>query len=250
MEGAPVLAQSEIPDAWLVLGPGARLVAKDPRTTRETTFVGPARVEVCIAHREESWVAEGRFESVEGAGERPGAEEWVVTPLGAVRYAAAKLAIQVVPKATTLTLERGVAYLWPASDVGDGAARRARGRRDHPAGDAGPSPNSEGGWIRLTVGTETLAPGDSRGAVLDARACVSECASNAAHARDLAALLLSPNATKPDASRAADQVIARRLARSACAVASLRVDTLPASPARDALKDAISRADAAWQTLP
>ena len=90
VEGADAGAlalQSEIPDqTWLSLGPDARLVAKDPRTTRETAFVGPARVRSCVAHREESWLAAGRFESAIGAGETPGAEEWVVTPLGVVRY--------------------------------------------------------------------------------------------------------------------------------------------------------------------
>lgn len=78
--------RGEIPsEGWLSLGADSRLVAKDPRTTRETVFVGPARVRPCVAHREEAWVASGRFESAVGAGETPGAEEWLVTPLAVAR---------------------------------------------------------------------------------------------------------------------------------------------------------------------
>ena len=94
--GTPVALSSGIAlDPWIDLVSGARLVAKDPRTTRETTFRGPARVRACVDSIEESWVDSGSFESSVGAGESPGAEEWVVTPLGVVRFAAAKLGVQV-----------------------------------------------------------------------------------------------------------------------------------------------------------
>ena len=55
--GTALALEGQIPsEAWLSLSPDARLVAKDPRTTRETTFLGPARVRACVDHREESWV--------------------------------------------------------------------------------------------------------------------------------------------------------------------------------------------------
>ena len=111
--GVALALQGEIPsEVWLSVARDGRLVAKDPRTTRETTFVGPARVRACVAHREESWVATGHFDSAIGAGETPGAEEWVVTPLGVVRYMAAKLGVDVRAKDAVVAVGSGVAFLW------------------------------------------------------------------------------------------------------------------------------------------
>src|SRR5215472_9658771 len=77
---AGISAMGPVPsDQWLDLAAGARLVARDPNSTRETSFTGPARALACVDFDEESWLVRGTFDSVPGAGERPGGEEWVVT---------------------------------------------------------------------------------------------------------------------------------------------------------------------------
>jgi hypothetical protein len=61
---------------------------------------------------------------------------------------------------------------------------------------------------------------------------------------------MAPSVGLPDASAAAEQVIARRQARAACAVAALRVGALAEAPARDALAAKLVESVAAWTALP
>jgi hypothetical protein len=233
---APLALRGEIPsDVWLSLGPDARLVAKDPRTTRETAFVGPARVRPCVAHREESWIAAGRFESAIGAGETPGAEEWAVTPLGVARYMAAQLQLEVRDKDATVTLGAGVAFLWLTDDVREAPAPHGA------AGAGGPGVATtsldDDGWRRMTAGSLLLARTPQAGARSPseaARAAVDQCAALTKQASDLAGDLLS-GLMAHDAGLAKDQLRTRRIARAACAIAALRVDVLPASKAKAAL---------------
>jgi len=247
-----VAIQAELaPDAWLSLDRGARLVAKDTRTTRETTFLGPARVRACADRREESWLAAGSFESAVGAGETPGAEEWIVTPLALVRYAAAKLRVDVRPKDTTVTLGSGVAFVWLA----EGA--RVASRTGSPvAGNSG-----DDDWKRLNDGTMTVAATVASPAsdVTAARAAVDGCYRLAERTRDLTTALLSSkpgtgtgNGTDAgaDSSTLARQVETRRFARAACAVAALRVGALASSEDRSALSARLGEAVAAWSALP
>ena len=142
----PLLLQGLAPtDAWLELAKGSRVVAKDPRTARETTFRGPARVRACVGYSEESWVASGHFESAVGAGETPGAEEWVATPFGVVRYTAARLSVDVGAHDADVVVESGQAFAWGTP------------------GDAGAA---DEGWTRLSVGKFKLsAREDAAGAV-------------------------------------------------------------------------------------
>jgi hypothetical protein len=200
----PLTSSSEIPaEPWLLLAKEARLVAKDPRTARETTFLGPGRVRACVNRGEESWASTGSFESVVGAGESPGAEEWVVTPEAVVRYATARLRVDASPQSTRLRLANGVAFLWPPQ--GEAAAE---------------------GWQRLTA-AETTVPGPPRTDSTAATAAVDRCASLATRSQELArALLTPPDGGSGGGSVAAEQVTARRLARAACALAALRVDSL------------------------
>jgi hypothetical protein len=244
--GTALGIQAEIPqDAWLSLAQGARLVAKDPRTTRETTFLGRARARPCVGRREESWIAAGSFMSVAGAGETPGAEEWVVTPLAVVRYAAATLRVEVGFRDTTVAVGEGVALLWLTDDA------RVHGSKQ-PVGDAASAaPIDEEGWKRLSGGTVTIAAAHPPLDLSAARTAVDRCASLAARARSLAAELLSPRAGQsPGASTISDQVTTRRLARAACAAAELRARLLPPIPGREDLSARVAGADSAWLTLP
>ncbi|HEX7665911.1 MAG TPA: hypothetical protein VF407_15395, partial [Polyangiaceae bacterium] len=71
----------QIPEGqWIDLPTGAKVTAKSPRTLRETSYEGPARVRPCVDHDEEAWVTGGTFDAVSPGNESPGAEEWVVTP--------------------------------------------------------------------------------------------------------------------------------------------------------------------------
>jgi hypothetical protein len=249
--GGPLPFQGEIPDEnWLTLGKDARLVAKDPRTTRETTFVGPARARACVAHREESWLVAGRFESAIGAGETPGAEEWVVTPLGVVRYMAAKVAVEVRARDTAVWVGSGPAFMWLDAGV---RVTRARGASATDAGalaDAAVGPTvDDDGWLRMAEGEVTLSPGPARSPADDARATVDGCAGLATRAQQLAAALLEGKATA-DGTTAKEQMRTRRLARAACAVAALRVDTLPPSTQRSVLSTRLQSAASAWAVPP
>jgi len=221
---------SEIPgEAWLLLAQGARLVAKDVRTTRETTFLGPGQARACVNRREESWISAGSFESVVGAGESPGAEQWVVTPQAVLRYGAARLRVDVDARGTRVRLANGVAFLWP------------------PQGEAGGE-----GWQRVTAAETAIA--EPPGARSDAAAAaVDRCSSLAARSRELAGALLSPPDGGLDGGNvAAEQVTTRRLARAACAIAALRVDPVAVgeSGRKEGLSAKVRAAEADWRALP
>jgi hypothetical protein len=258
--GARLATDAEIPgELWLSLGRDARLVAKDPRTTRETSFQGPARVRACVAHREESWLTAGRFESAIGAGETPGAEEWVVTPFGVVRYLAAKVAVDVRAKDVVAAVGSGIAFLWlddgvranPArprsADAGAGAALGLGGAD----GGSGPALDDDG-WLRMGEGEVTLS-GTARPPTQAARASVDRCAGLAQRARELAAALFAGSGNA-DGSTAKEQMRTRRQARAACAVAALRVNTLPpsagAGPDVREMSARLDHASAAWAAPP
>jgi hypothetical protein len=246
--GLKLAVQEELPtESWLRLAASARLVAKDPRTTRETTFLGPALVRPCVARREESWVSVGAFESVVGAGESPGSEEWLVTPLAVLRYAAAKLHVVVGPKGTAVTSAGGLAFAWLADDA------RAQWGGDAGAGDGGGSAGRAGktdGWERVAEGSVTIEPVAPVAPLAGARTAVEQCAALADRSHELATVLMAPSVGLPDASTAAEEVVAHRVARAACAVASLRVGTLPEAPPKDALAAKLNDALAVWATLP
>jgi hypothetical protein len=245
----PLALQGRISgDSWLVLAGGGRLVVRDPRTGREGTFRGPGRARTCVDGQEEAWLPGGDYESSPGAGESPGAEQWVVTSAGVVRYASAKLVIEARPAAVSLAVADGTAFVWPAQDTNI----------------AGPSTPDAEGWQRVAGGRIAFAPkarSEPREAATSAGARCSELAKEA---RDLAAGLLAGNrppgagdeagahpndGPEAGASRAADQVRVRRLARAACAVAQLRARGLPDADAQSLLP-ILRQADSDWRALP
>jgi hypothetical protein len=239
--GAPLARQEEItPGPWVSLLPSARLVAKDPRTTRETTFFGPGRARPCVDSVEESWVASGTFESAVGAGETPGAEEWVVTPLCVVRFAAAKLTVEAFTggrrDAVRVAVAEGVAFVWPSPDA------TTRG----PDGGGAPSLANEG-WARVSGAALAIASASPRSPHDGARLAIEACRAQGRSAHDLANALVGADA---DGATAAAQVRARRLARAACAVAAVRVDVLPESAGKETLSASLKKADELWRSVP
>ncbi|HEX3345004.1 MAG TPA: hypothetical protein VHS09_10555 [Polyangiaceae bacterium] len=229
--GPPLLLQGLAPpEAWVALGKGARVVAKDPRTTRETTFRGPSRARVCVGFTEESWLASGAFESSVGSGEAPGNEEWVVTPWAVVRYTTAALGVEVKPHEADATLTSGVAFAWQPSSGDAGGT-----------GDGGSA--SEEGWLRLPMGKTKLGTGHDE----PVAATLDRCTALASRAKDLAGQVMTPGGAS--AATITQQVTTRRLARAACAVATLRVDALPRADAATLLGP-LATANAAWSGIP
>jgi hypothetical protein len=189
-----------------------------------------------VGSSEEAWVAEGAFESTAGAGEAPGAEQWVVTPHAVVRFASAKVRLGVRPTGTTVTMVAGVAFVWP------------------PAGRGSDAGALEEGWQRLAAGSTLLGPAGGTG---DA---VARCADLARRTHDLTAALFFPDGGAPTGATVTDQVTTRRLARAACAIGHLRVETdapLPGGDggplgtgAQDDRRKLLETADVAWRSLP
>jgi hypothetical protein len=237
--GTNLRRQDEIePGRWVWLSPETRLVAKDPRTTRETTFRGLGHAKPCVGLGEESWVTSGTFESTVGSGEAPGAEEWVVTPLGVVRFGAAKLTVDAPVGAERVQVDvtTGAAFVWPAQDAS------IRG----PDGGATPGPSDEG-WVRVSAGSATLTRTPRPAPPEGARAAIDACRTAGNSAHDLANALVSGDA---DGRTAAAQVKARRLARAACAVAAIRVDALYGVGNKENLSESLKDADSLWRSLP
>ncbi len=237
--GAPVLIQGMLPPYWVDVPPGGKFVAKDPQTTRETTFKGPGRVKACVMGQEESWLATGSFESSVGAGESPGAEEWVVTPLGVVRYGAAKLSVDVSPgaKDVHVTVASGQAFLWVSADTSVKGAK--------------PADKTDDGWLRADPGTFVITGTGATGTHPltedGARPAVAACNALGKSAHDLSAQLLAGGA---DAGTVLAQVTTRRLARAACAVGGLRLGALPATANTASLGTQLNEGTAGWNTLP
>ena len=256
----PLQRAAEIPaEGWVSLASASRLVVKDPRTTRETTLRGPGLARVCVDLAEEVWLWSGTFESTPGSGETPGAEEWIVTPLGVVRFGAAALDVGVSAgaRAVQVSLSRGTAFVWAARDAtlhaeaGDAGPRAAAGGGD--SGGAGESSLDEG-WFRVSTGELRLFPAGPRqsrppdaATAAGAKSAVLVCARMGKSARELAESVLAGDA---DGTAAHNQVTARRLARAACAIAALRVELLPPHDDKASLASSLADADALWRTPP
>jgi hypothetical protein len=240
----PLLIEGLVPtEGWLDLAKGAKFVAKDPRTTRETTFRGgPGRTRACVGYAEESWIASGGFDSTMGSGESPGQEEWVVTPLAVARFAAAKLSVDVRPKDESIAVTNGVASVW----TGDDARVRAIPAKDGTT-DGGATAKGDDGWIRLENASISVSPAAGTPDTLDAaRAAVNKCSSLAKIAKDLTSTLMAGGA---DAAVITQQVTSRRLARAACDVAALRIGALPPSEGALGLGKSLADANTAWTTI-
>jgi hypothetical protein len=252
----PLMVQGLIPvEGWVDLGAASRLVAKDPRTTRETAFRGPAHIRTCVAAAEESWVASGVFESAVGAGETPGAEEWVATPLALVRYASSKVTVDVRSRSVGVKVAAGVVYVWVAGDARSGAVRL--GTQDGGSVDGGnliPGASDEG-WARMGEGqaadiAEGAAPGAGHHMATPeaaAQRAVAACETFALGSEELATLVLHGGA---DASAIRSQVSTRRRAHAACSVASVRVHSLPESDMKGSLLRSMASATGKYEGLP
>jgi hypothetical protein len=238
---ASIPNMSEIPDdVWIDLDRTGRLVSRDPRSTREASFIGPARVRACVDRDEESWLLRGAFDAVPGAGERPGGEEWVVLPVGVVRYASAGMRVTASARSAEARMVKGTAYVWAAGGTSVAVAT-----------EAGTPPSAgEDGWIRIDEGAVARIRLDASPAFAPeeaARAATDRCADAAKAARSLADQISGTTGNLGDL--APKHVVARRLARAACGVARLRVNALVPSANRDGLLARTRDAENSWRAL-
>jgi len=224
----PLVLQASLDGTGFIdLAAGARVVAKHARSGRELTVQGPARAVICPGGEEQVFLASGRFKTVAGPGARPGAEVWVATPAGVVRYGDASLSILADNKKLEVTVDAGDAWVEPAR----GATLK------------GPE--------HVTAQRKALL---SRGAESKTPLLVSECEKNAEAAANAARQLLGIEPLPADAGtlgeRAAAQVRARRVARAACASAGAALGEVKDLKERDRLAEQIKRADQLWRLVP
>lgn len=238
--GAGAIGEGQpLPDgAWVSLGPAARATVHVVASGREVGVVGPAFVRAC-AHGEESLeVAYGTLSAPLGLGARPGAEVFLATPQGFLRYGEAALRIEV---------PRGSAKGNIALTAGAAAAVLPAGSRVESWGDAGARKPLPGGGFPLRAGDEVVLARDAATAAdAWARSVVDACRK----ASDAAAEVARSFANGEPGSigeRTAHLVETRGRARSACAVAVAAVAAAsPDSP----LANDLATADARWRALP
>jgi hypothetical protein len=225
-DGATMDAGAEVPDkSWIDLAKGGALTTKEPRTGREVAFAGPARVMPC-RENDEAWVLRGTVTASPGSGEAPGQEEWVVTPLGVVRYASAAGTIGFDEK-LHVSLASGPAFVWAA----EGTSKAS----DGPVRDAD-------GWTRVEAGGGLVVTAAKKA---DARVAARRCSAAAQAAEDVARAISAPDANVGELG--AKHVLARREARAACAVAALRVATLTDDDEQKALSALVAAAEERWR---
>jgi hypothetical protein len=231
IEDAGVLATAaEVPDGWVDLPAGAKMTAKDPRSARETNFAGPGRVRACVARDEEAWLAGGDFQSAPGSGERPGGEQWVVTPLGVVTYGAEDLRVHVQAGEVDVDAKGTHAHVW----VLDGAV-------------AGTGLQTIDVWSSMSAQHAALKPARPGSDPDLTNAFIAKCGDAADAAQELGVEISLPDASLGEL--AGKHVRARQVARAACAVARLRVSAMPDSPQKEAWTKATDAADARWREV-
>jgi hypothetical protein len=178
------------------LSEGAELVVKSTASGRELALRGPSLAQVCPEGEEEIRLSWGTFRGFPGAGVRPGAEVWIATPFGVVRFNDADLEVAVTPPLAAriaVKVVSGTAVFSPISGARDGGAGEAT------LSNAAP----------FSAERSALPVSES------ARQGVAVCASRADRAQEMARAMLSIDAGTLG-ERAARVVEARRLTRVSC----------------------------------
>ena len=211
---------------WLDMDPKAILAVKDTETGRELVFTGPGRVQPCVGGEERFYLVRGVVRTTAAAGARPGAEVLVATPHGVVRYGDARLEVRVEPGAISIRADMGDAWFEAPSSDGNG------------------------------ISEEKIASGkrfERKGLTVDVKALVGTCEATAKVAEERARLVLKPGPSEqaaPLGARAAEHMRARRSARFACALARAALGIVENVGDRDALDQALGRAEARFRGMP
>jgi hypothetical protein len=248
-----------VPESSLLeLGADTELTVHSTVSTREITLIGPALAEVCPGGDEAVRLARGKVTAVPGAGVRPGAEVWIATPLGVVRFNDARMDIAVPdPGADRLEVAviSGQASVVPAAGA---VADALEGRTDASSGAApgrekgGPgSPSAGGDVIALAQGARFVVSRRAGSVSRWVGDLVASCVRHAGAAQQGAALVGSVRVggRAPLGDLAFAHVNARQRARAACEAAWAGGALAPG------LLDATRRADlegaeATWKGTP
>lgn len=215
------------PEDFITLAAGASMTAKDGKTSREVTIKGPGRARVCVGGREEEWLSEGEIASVPGAGESPGAEVWVMTLHGAIRYGVGHTHITASRASTSVRAQLGASvYPLPSAVVKSEAG----------------APVADAGWLHAAADATVELNGP-----VDGKALLGACIRQATVAQDLAKAMLAGDAG-PLGDAASRHVVERRRARALCGMALLAAAT--AAPFSKADADAAASADLVWRQVP
>ena len=232
------LGRSELlPEGGLIeLESGASLTVQATVSTREITLVGPALAEACPGGEEAIRLSYGKVTAFPGGGVRPGAEVWVATPLGVVRFNDANLEVTVAGRDADrieVALVTGHAIFVPAigvSEVPGGAADAARAVPKPSLARPGSTRESDGSIEATEARTEevTLAQGAAFAASRPdgplprwVRDLVGACVRLGAAAREAGRLVGMPESAPRSSlgERAFAHVRARQRARVACETA-------------------------------
>jgi hypothetical protein len=206
---------------WLDIGARSELVVRHGASARELSLHGPGRFLPCRSGLEQVLIGEGTLRSSPGTGVRPGAEVWVATPFGALRYADADLELVVTRLSLELKVRGGQAFAEAAAALKgppDGHVKGPQGRasvRERP----------------------------------DASALVLACERAARAAESSAQRLLSAKPAELG-QLAAAQLRSRRDARGHCLVAEASAAQLQDPAARSRLGDQLRDLEVLWQGIP
>lgn len=231
--GTSLSLGGQLTDSVLTLDDGAKMTVKSPQSGREMTLEGPGAVRACVAGDPEHWLLRGGFSAMPGTGERPGAEEWIVTPFGIIRFASALVKIHVEKDRVTVRIGNGSASVY--------GPRVLVGEKDGGAAEAGVVVEPSG-WTDATpmMPLDLLSPGPPKG-------LVDTCAGLAKQARELGAHIAQPDANLADL--APKHVEARRKARAACALARAAALHEAGRGGDKALLSRAEAADAEWRII-
>jgi hypothetical protein len=254
-EGGP--SASADATGWLDVAARANFTVRTLETGRELRFEGPGRVRACAD--DVALVAEGSAVGLPGSGEAPGAEQWVATACGAVRWASGVHRFVGGRDACRLQSSMGSAHLYLAEDVTAEDVAVDGGAPDggpHLAGDAGPGAarGADAGadrspWRRIDARRALALHGHG---TLDTPAAVKTalvaCERASKDVQRIATSLTTGDAGADGGSAgelAAESVAARGIARAACSVAAVRI-ALAGSKAPDQAR--LDAANSSWRT--
>lgn len=217
-DGQPLRVGDALREHPIELAAGARLHFVHVSSARAWSLEGPARGVACERGLEEIVLARGTLRAEPGSGVRPGAEVWVGTPFGALRYADAAASLNVGARQLSVRVATGRVWFTPLG------------------GDASDE--------RPVASAATFAAAPYR---LSAARSLERCSQDASAAEERARSLLAPSA-RPLGERAAEHVRARQRARASCV--SARAVVLDAPGGDPGAGAELARYDALWRGVP
>lgn len=224
---------------WLDLAAHANFTVRTLETGRELRFEGPGRVRACAD--DVALVAEGSAIGLPGSGEAPGAEQWVATACGVGRWASGVHRFTGARNACKLQSSLGAVQLYVASDVTATEVALDGGAPLAVDADAG-GPNKAMPWRRIDGHRAfALQPRSAIDGPAGVKTALGACEQAADAAQKVAAAML-PGAHAADGGPhtvsigelAEESVVARGVARAACAVAAVRVALAGSKPVDEA----------------